>query len=205
MAIALDTVATTPYSAPATWPHTCGATASVLFVYIRCDAGNVTGVTYAGVAMTLATSVVSPGPTTYYLYVLAAPTIGTNTVAVATASSFGAASASYTGSSKASNPLEFPISFQPSGNFAAQTTTDKCWAVWGAGDRTGSNPTAVSNCIARATPGGGSSITLFDSNGPITPPTSSFLMTSSAQTSTAGVVGASLKPPGSAGRMFEVF
>lgn len=174
--IAFDAAASLVFAAAATFSHTCGASATILWVHTRCDAGAVTAVTYNGVAMTQATSVTAVG--FYQLWYLVSPASGAHTVAITGPGSVGAESASYTGASIVGVPDNSTTNTSSASTIVTTLTpvADRTWAILGVSDRSGTDPTASTNSTLRASPGGGSSTTLFDSNGPITPP-AAFSMT----------------------------
>jgi hypothetical protein len=195
MAISFDAAASLAHGATKTWSHTCASDAAILFVGVRDDSGGVTGITYNSVAMTLITSVTLTGGFVYYLYRLAAPSVGANTVSVTTATAqISGASASY----KGAKMTDIPDASGTATDDVAATISKALtvvapgsWAVFIAADRSGTNPTANTNTTSRATPGGGASWTLFDNNAAITP--GSYTMTAN-KTGVAGCVMASFKP-----------
>lgn len=173
--IAFDATANLTYASGTTFSHTCGAAATVLWVWTRCDAGAVTGVTFNSVAMTVVTSVTSVG--VYQLWHLENPASGAHTIAVSGPGSVGAMSASYTGAVTTGVPDNSTTNTSAASTIVTTITpvSDKTWAIYGVADRSGVAPTAGTNSTGRngdAT----TSMSLFDSNTPITPP-AAFSMT----------------------------
>ena len=132
----------------------------------------VTGVTYAGVAMTQLTSQVagdvSTGETDY-LFGLANPAIGTNNIVVTFSGTGtnGVGAVSYTGTQQ-TTAVEASGSNQNTGSASTQavtTITDNDWLVGFA--RSGGNTTAGTNTTIL---GAVSNINMMDSNAPQTPP-----------------------------------
>lgn len=170
MAIALDATATLNYGATLTWNHTCGAKASVLFAYIRDDGAVLANVTYAGRYMVLAGSIVVSGGAKYYVYYQTRPKPGVGAIVVTGPSNIGAASASYSGTGNAIPEAVATNSGTGLSSISTNLTiaANGCWALLCVADRSGTNPTP-GNFTSRATPGGGASMTLFDSNGAFNP------------------------------------
>lgn len=194
-AATFDAAATLAYGATTTFTHVCGVGASVLWVFLRADTAAVTGVTYNGVAMTLATSVTATG--NYYLFYLINPAAGSHTVSIAVSgSSVGGGSASYTGTNTTGIP-DATNTGATSGTTlttAVTTVADNCLAVVGVADRSGTNPTASTNATSRAVPGGGASMTLFESTAAKTPPGSQSISATVTAASSAISLMASFPP-----------
>lgn len=156
-----------------TWSHTCAGGGRLLLVFMRGGNGEgdkVTGVTYAGVAMTKLGSTVTVGGGSNQVmsgYYLINPAIGANNVVVSLSSGYiQAASVSY----KNVRQTGFPDSINTNSATSASsltvsTTTVKnnCWTVlFGKG----SSITAGTGSTSR---GVNSDTRIFDSNGVITP------------------------------------
>ncbi len=187
-AVAFDAAASLNYGAasPATLAHTCGANAKILIVHTRSDAAAVSGVTYNAVAMTQLTSVVAGG--FYKTWYLVNPTVGANNiVATAVGSQIGILAASYTGASVTGVPDAVTTNTSANATITTSITSvaDQSVAVYAVEDRSGVAPTAGTNCTQRATGNAASCMTLFDSNGPITPP-GVFTMTANITAASTG-------------------
>jgi hypothetical protein len=147
-----------------------------LAVAIHTTMDDITGVTYAGVAMVLLDKSASGEA---QLWGLHDPAIGSNTVSI-TNSGFHRVSAvakCYTGVQQSTTPDAVSSSTDTATfvmAFAMSTTTaaDNCWTFWAVMCiNTASLPTAGAGAsvVGQHQPSGTASITLFDSNGAITP------------------------------------
>ena len=159
--IARDATSVFNYGGSPSWSHTCSGTNRVLVVYVRDDGNTLTGITYAGVSLTLLTSRIMAGGYLYGIWGLSNPTLGTNTITISGTGSVGAAAASYTDATFL-GPLVANSTAAGNGSTSVTTPADGYWGVCGYGDRTGTAPVAGSNSTVIATPGAGASMALFD-------------------------------------------
>lgn len=160
MAIALDAVAS---DGGDSWSHTCSGENRILFVFAR---NSITGVTYAGVAMTKVGEATSD--VTVSLWVLVNPALGANNVVLSGPWKAGC-SVSYTGAKQSGQPDAFTTKTQTGGTTLTVTLTtvaDNCWTVVGA--RGGGTLSGGTGTTLRSQVGGDNA--LLDSNGAVTPP-----------------------------------
>lgn len=166
-----------------TFAYTCGSGSNRLLVVglaIQPEGADlVTGVTYSGVAMTLARKQICPpaDPTAdsdCYLYYLLNPASGTHDVVVTLSSSGrvnGSVAADYAGVRQSAQPdaVNGVTSAAPTIMTEPITTVaDNSWAIFAnAYYSYGSPVTAVANCTRRVDDS--TSVALFDSGGDITP------------------------------------
>lgn len=156
-----------------TWSHTTAGTNRILFVAVF---GNnptdiITGVTYAGVPMELVNKRQVPSDRWVYLFALINPALGTNNIIVSASGSTAIAgdSASYTGARQTNNPdvnTTNIASNQSSVSTSLTPLIDKSWTFLVAKGSGGSAPIAGTGTKLRAT---GNDMSIFDSDGPITP------------------------------------
>lgn len=148
MAIAFDAETgafTNSSSGSLTFSHTCTGSNRALYVAVCTSAATtVTGITYAGAAMTLVDSYTATGQdaiTDNTLYMLIAPASGANDVIV-TASASGhiiyAQAASYTGAAQSGQPphqtknsANAATSLTTTVNTSSAPSTDNCWVIGG--------------------------------------------------------------------------
>ena len=133
-----------------TFSHTTGGGVNrILFVAVTHAAGaaqdRVTGITYAGIAMTRI-DLQSPGSGTNYLYYLIAPATGANNVVVSLSESLlvHGVAASYTGAKQSGVPDASGTSAvdpATSDELTINTVADNCWVVSTAGRKSGSGAT----------------------------------------------------------------
>ena len=176
MAIAFDAKAEANTTGTSlTFSHTCTGSNLLLVVNAYTNAGDVvTGITYAGVAMTLARKEKLIDPNTAFLnvYTLVAPATGANNVIISCSSSgtiFGA-SASYTDCAQSGQPEATATASNSAGageTFEVTVTTvnNNSWLVIANQSDTVA-PNAVANGAHRTT---GWDRGLSDSNGPKSP------------------------------------
>jgi hypothetical protein len=157
------------------WSHTCSGTNRILFVEaFNAGGGDIlTGVTYAGVAMTLVNKVTIDSQSTQLFY-LVAPATGTNNVVVSYSASTIILSnaSSYTGANQSGQP---DASTTHSGQVAANnnfTTTlttiaDNSWTILASRENSSASEVASTGSTQRVLNNGGTGI--YDSNGAITP------------------------------------
>lgn len=160
-----------------TFAHTCSGADRYLVVIAGCQSTPPSTITYNGVAMTLISSMGSG--TNANVFVLAAPSAGTNNVSVTVGSAFAtrAASASYTGVSATGNP---DTSHATDTGGAAVTVTDTITTltdnsyIVGFGQYQSASGALVAGAGATQRQNSGSSgsyspFGIFDSNGVKTP------------------------------------
>lgn len=157
----------------ATYAHTCSGNNRILFValYVGSTTNLVTGVTYAGVSMTLVNSANVGAGSTRYLYSLIAPATGANNVVILTSAStiIRACSVSYTGVSQTGQPDAQSIINEFGTidlNSSVTTQSDKSWVIMYA---YGTDQAIISGCTLRASATGVTSIKIYDSGAAITP------------------------------------
>lgn len=192
-----------------TFSHTCGASATILFVAVIGDttggADDVTGVTYNSVSMTLVGKQTEATCNRFtYLYVLVSPATGANNVVISASSShfLGGGAVSYTGSSTGALDAS-TTNYGSATNFTTSVTTvaDNCWTVIVEGNYSSDTPpTAGSGTTRRTYDAAYGTWGLFDSNAAITPAGSTSLITdrSGASSASAGIM-ASFAPAAAAG------
>lgn len=206
MSIAFDTStkAAQVNSTSLTYSHTCTGSDRILFVTIQgqTNSDNVTGVTYAGVSMTLIDKDLYPTNGRWsYLYYLIAPTTGANNIVIsASVTTFlGSAAASYTGVDQTS-PIDASTknttSSASSLTTTLTTTTDNCWTVMGNANGIGNSTGGGSGTTLRETDGSG--YALFDSNAAITPAGSTSLISQYSGSGPMVQIMAAFKPVASA-------
>ncbi len=190
MAIAFDAASHGKVSATSlTYSHTCTGSFRILWVgvYINTNTDDVTGVTYNGVAMTRANSLlVAATATSNYLYYLVAPATGANNIVVSCGSSrrIVSTSSSYTGAKQTGQPdaqgTNDSAGFVTSRAVSVTTSADNCWVVMSqSGNSNGNIPAAGSSTTSRVTEvdAGIAGMGFFDGNAPKTPAGSSTLNT----------------------------
>lgn len=194
-----------------TFAHTCTGADRLLVVCVVGDTvtDDVTGVTYNGVSMTL---VLTNAPGSIfnrflYLFYLVAPATGSNNVVISASSNhylLGGA-ASYTGvnaTGQPDNSAKQDTTADPT-SFSLTPIANNCWTVLIVNSFNGSAPPTAGTGSTRrtfdATFGGWG---IFDSNGPITPPSSYNMQTSGYGGNNVGEIIASFAPPGGATGFF---
>lgn len=180
--------------------HTCAGTNLILFVIANSDggAGNVTGVTYSGVAMTKIAEVQNSGAEYNSLWFLAGPATGTNNIVItgSVSSNLASSNSSYTGASQTGIPDSSATVSAGTRSTTTATTTvvgTGCWLVMMG--RAGTNMSAGAATVAReqtylAGPA------LFDSDGTVSTGSQSLQFTNSSATTSAIIV--SFAPPSAA-------
>lgn len=157
-----------------TWSHTTSGSNRILYVAVFGDnvTDAITGVTYAGVAMTLINKVKINLDRWIYLFYLINPTLGANNVVVSANASVAIAgdSASYTGAKQTSNvDVNTTNTAASSSSITTSftTLTDKSWTILVAKGQNGTvDPIPGANSYLRAK---GNDMGLFDRSGEITP------------------------------------
>lgn len=185
-----------------TFAHTVTTTANrIIFVggFGSPSSDTITGVTYAGVAMTKISATSTAGPDNRYssLWYLIAPTTGTNNVIITASGGDGTADAvSYAGACQTGQPDAYTLK-NTAGTVSTSITTslttiaDNSWTIIGARNERGGSSAGTGSVIrTNDTSGYG----LYDSGGPVTPAGSKSMQISTALTTHFGVVMASFKP-----------
>jgi len=185
-----------------TFSHTVTGSDPILFVGFVGDLianpDLITGVTYNGVAMTqVRASNLSGCERWVYLYGLTAPATGSHSVVITSSGVQWvlAGAASYTGASAVRNSTN-STSGTPATTWTTFLTpdTDACWMVLMEHAR-GASPTAGAGSTLRAVDAANATWGLFDSNGPITPPSSYSMTTNRASATFAtGHIPAAFEP-----------
>lgn len=202
MAIALDSAnAGQGYGAATSFTrsHTCSGDNRILLVGVWQGSNSdlVTGVTYAGVAMTRVDvqALASGGNGHTYLYYLIAPATGANNIVVSLSSSINGSiqAVSYTGAAQ-SGQMDSSAKGTggPSASSKTYTTTtvaDNCWIVCNSRND-GAIQAAGADTTYRGTYNG---LQFADSNGAKSPAASYSLIYNATNSSFAGVI-ASIKP-----------
>lgn len=192
MAIAFDAVSGAGANS-STLSHTCTGSNLILFANIIGDltTDNLTGVTYAGVAMTYGSKVQLPGDRWTYLYYLVNPTTGANNIVASGLTFCNLGGLSYTGVNQGA--LDSVTSISTTGNPAVLTTTvvaSNCWLVdleYGGTGKTAGAGTTIRGGSAAFNP------SMFDSNGVVGTGAQSLTINFSASTAYVGIV-ASIAP-----------
>ena len=179
MALAFDATAqgSTLPGDSITFSHTCTGANRILLVGVATNGDTsdvITGVTYNGVSMTRAATVVGGAGHRVYLYYLIAPATGAHDVVVSasdSAHSLRAISASYTGAAQSGQPDASNTNTANPGTSITTTVTtvaDNCWTVSFLSDNAANDLVPSTGVGAeRATLSNVSS--LGDSNADITP------------------------------------
>jgi len=185
-------------STTVTWSHTCTGSNRILFVHVRGDTSdNVTGVTYAGVSMTLIDKVFVATNRWQYLFYLIAPATGSNSC-IATASTsiaFLVESASYTGARQSGQPDSKATNTGSSVTtltFTTTTVADNCWMILAVGASNGGLTASTGSFLRRIGTNTGSAI--FDSNSALTPAGSKSMIVNCTSGAINGII-ASFSPP----------
>lgn len=200
--IAFDTAADFTSVNPGTsvtYSHTCSGKERILFVLTRGGGGEgdkITGVTYAGVALTRVDSQANPTfAEVTSLWYLLNPTLGSNSIVVSLSSGFmEVCSASYTGV-RQTPPLDASTKNSTTASSIATpitTIANNAWLV-AAVRASGNTISAGSGAYDRITAGSGSA-SIFDSNGVKTPPGSHSMEATTPDSRAWAVVMASIAP-----------
>jgi len=159
---------------PLTFSHTCSGENRILFVACVDDTGGsslITGITYAGVAMTKIAGVQTPTDRWVTLWYLIAPATGANNVVITLSGGMVyAAAASYTGAKQSGVPDAYTsntASNAPSITCTLTTIADNCWLVGSFKMVYGTTPSSGANTYQRLTADYNRG--LLDSNGAQTP------------------------------------
>jgi len=155
--------------------HTCTGSNRLLVVGIDCGTDTITGVTYNGVALTLAKKQLAGlGTQASYLYYLIAPSTGANNIVISETTGviplYGM-NASYTGVSQTA-PIDATSGSTVEGSASLTTSVttvqNNCWAIITC-DVDGAVLSAGTNVTIRANGDATPRRSLGDSNSPITP------------------------------------
>lgn len=190
--------ANTTGASPFTWSHTCTGSNLFLVVALSNAAGDqVTSVTYNGVAMTQVNKQNVFGGDEVYLYILANPATGANTISVSKSSgNMAGAAASYTGCKATTQPDASTTGTSgPSTTYAESITSiaDKCWHISGVFGNALNAITAGSSTSVRVNNTTVRDVAIGDTNTLITPAGSNTLNFSASSMSWASN-GITLKP-----------
>lgn len=192
-----------------TFAHTCTGANGMLFVGVVADSDLVTGATYNAVAMVLVAKHTYTGTAKQYLFMLGAPTSGSNNVVVTASGStqiLGGA-VSYTGAQYVQVADASGTANVGAGataiNKSITTIANNCWLVAVFRNDAGDALSAGAATTLRGSTAFG--CRMGDSNAAITPPGSAGLQATWASSITAGMVIASFAPSSGPGRMFAVF
>lgn len=193
-AIALDTSVNGGLANPATsltYAHTVTGTNPIIFVgaFGAIGSDNITGVTYAGVSMSLVDKEQISGDRWLYLFLLTAPSTGANNVVISANASIaiGGQSASYTGVKQTGQPDAFTKNTGTSVTSLTTTLTtiaDNSWTFMVL-KTIGNGPIAGSGTVRRQT---ANNMAIFDSNGAITPAGSASLIATFGSDNVASVM-----------------
>lgn len=160
-----------------TFSHTCSGSDRVLILDIYWGAARtVSGVTYAGVAMT---EVVAPldtgGNERHGMYYLIAPATGANNVVITLSGTTGIVgiASSYTGADQTApigaTRTELGLETGTSYSEALTTATDNSWVVWATRDYAGRTISAGANTALRQREAAIYGMIFADSNAAVTP------------------------------------
>jgi hypothetical protein len=187
--------------------YTLGSGSNLLIVVVDGDASvdDVTGVTYAGVSMSLAwrTAGIAGHYDSLSMWYLLGPTSGANNVVVSASTShrIRAIAADYTGVKQSGQPDatssgSFNITGQPSYTNSVTTVADNSWAIAAFVGYNGNLPATAGTGSTRRVFGAFYGMpSIFDSNGPITPAGSySMTINSPADVAEGGMRIASFSP-----------
>lgn len=182
--------------------HTCSGSSLALVVAVVGDGTDkIVGVSYGGVAMTLVAKAVLGSARWNYLYYLANPATGANTVAASASSNsyIEINAASYTGVSASGQPGAFVTdtgtSSASSRSTSVTTVADASW-VLGVAFGTSGAVTAGANTTRRTS---NLVAAIMDSGGPVSPAGSRALAYSQASSSSIGAILMALAPGAAAG------
>lgn len=176
-----------------TLSHTCTGSDRILLVGVHTETSvdQISGVTYAGVAMTRVGTVLTTGSERDYLYILVAPATGANNIVVSASSTaiISCSSVSYTGARQSSQPDASGTNTATTTAFTVSVTTtvNQCWLV-GTFSSSGT-VSAVLPAVRRANLAS-TYATMFDSNGMVLTAGSDSIQTSGSSGIWGGVVAA---------------
>lgn len=204
MAIALDATSAGANGATSSLSvsHTCTGSDRILFVFVETEPnGRLTGVTYAGQAMTLLASVTDLGFSNaeLFLYYIVAPATGANNIVASLNASTNVhmAAASYTGASQTGVPDSQAVLSENVSASQTLTTTVVAANSWLVGVTINGNAAAVAgaNTVIRSTQPAWNNMALIDSNGAQASGSRSMAITwGGVPTTNAGII-VSFAPP----------
>lgn len=204
MAIALDTFSNGNFisGTTRTFQHTCTGSDLILFVeaVINTSTDLVTGVTYNGVSMTRIQTVSPTANRRLYLYYLIAPATGSALNVVITASSstaIGGNAVSYTGVAQSGTIIDVSTTATDTTSPVATsltTTIDNCWTILCTTVDSTSPFTASTGSTFRVQNTTYQDVSIFDSNGAITPAGSTTMTVTVVTITTAGTIMAAFAP-----------
>ena len=150
-----------PPASPQTFSHTCSGSDRLLVVTVEMRGGSggvITGVTYAGVAMTQVTTESISGSAHCTIWYLVAPATGSNTVSISHnlvgTTNFVASATSLTGVHQ-TNPLNAfnKAAASDAGPMSTSVTTSvaNCWIIDSCAMRVGSSETATMTAVTNRT------------------------------------------------------
>lgn len=200
-AIAYDATSTGTYTttSPLAWSHTCTGSQRILFVSISTPTDAVTGVTYAGVSMTLVgkSSYPGSGRNGASLWYLINPASGANNIsATFTGASASGGGVSYTGAKQSGQPDSSNTKNQGSaeniGSISTTVVAADCWMVVGLTDDQGSGATGSGGSAVRNSTAQGS--IMVDSNSIVGTGSQTVSWDFSGSNAVYGAVAASFSP-----------
>lgn len=183
----------------ASWNHTTSGSNRYLVVWILGNSTDtVTGVTYNGVSMTRLVAAIDSADRWTYLYGLANPTIGTNSISVSGGIGYAIAT-SYDGVAQTGQPdatghafsVPFPITLTFS------TMANNSWVIYGCYAEDASSISASTGTTLRRILSIDNRMGMFDSGGPVTPAGSYSGSITGTGTAAGELLGASLSPAAS--------
>lgn len=184
MAIAIDATSTGSASATSvTVSHTCTGSDRILLVgvWAQINSDVVTGVTYAGTAMTLVNSVINASTEAVYLFILVNPASGANNIVMSkTGIDLGyVLGVSYTGAKQSAQPDASVTGSAASATSLTTTLTtvaDNSWTILMMKANNGTNDPGTGTTLRLDGPNNDQT-GIYDSNAAITPAGSSSLQT----------------------------
>ena len=205
MAIAFDAASSSSQvsGTTLTWSHTCTGSNRFLIVsaYGGADGTDISGMTYAGVAMTFVAKAQYPANNSYvHVYYLIAPATGANNVVVSYTpnSRMAGVATSYTGVKQSGQPDSYNTKTQAGASTITQTTTVVATGCWGYAAEEGSNvtyATTIGQGVITTMRGGyDDAIGVGDSNGPIGTGSQTLGLGTAAPASHRGMVVLSFAP-----------
>ena len=203
MAIAFDATSDGGQGNPVaslTFSHTCTGSNRFLVVAVMGStvADRITGVTYAGTAMTrLDVFQILSGDRYVYLYYLVNPASGANNIVISSSPDdfIAGCGASYNGVKQTGQPdaSQTTTAYNLTINNTLTTIANNCWHLGGGYSANGVN--AGAGTTRRIMVSGGAQMALFDNDGAITPAGSHTIqMTNNNDTYLAGIIGLSIAP-----------
>lgn len=210
MAISFDTASSVSAGVvtSVTHAHTCSGSNRILWCGVQNSgtASTISGVTYAGVSMTLANSVSDTGNGEFIsLFYLINPSSGTNNVVVScSSSSIDLDCASYTGAAQTGQPDATTNHTASSGTTTTTTLTTVANDAWAVLFSYSTHGTVQNGTNATLRTNSSSNVALYDSGSAITP-AGSFSMTSSitGASSDWSTLMASFSPASTSGIAFD--